>query len=149
MWMCQYSWSHKHMHNLWIIYVSLHTYAMQYMLSSIAKTAAQRKGKNLSWHKLSWQSMLLHKHTPQTSCRSHRCLSWSRWCGICPCRTPPRWWQTWQWQRKAAGRFEAEEPWLSLWTSTPPGDLRDRERWGRVDSSECWQQYNKQQQTKI
>lgn len=33
------------MHNLWIIYVSLHTYAMQYMLSSIAKTAAQRKEK--------------------------------------------------------------------------------------------------------
>lgn len=110
-----------------------------------SKDSSTAERKNFSWHKLSWQSMLLHKHTPQPSCRSHRCLSWSRCGGICPCRTPPRWWQTWQWRRKAAGRFEAEVPWLSLWTSTPPGDLRERERWGRVDSSEVWQQYNKQQ----
>lgn len=69
---------------------------------------------------------VLYKHTLQSSCCSHQCRSWSRCGGICPCKTPPRWWQTWRWRRRAAGRSGAGEPWLSWWTSTPPGDLRER-----------------------
>lgn len=45
---------------------------------------------------------------------SHRCLCWSMWCEICPCKTPAQWWRTWRWRRRAAGRSEAEGPWLSL-----------------------------------
>lgn len=55
----------------------------------------------------------------------HRCRCWSRWCGICPCKTPPRWLQTWQWRRKATVRSEAGAPWLSWSTSARLGDLEE------------------------
>lgn len=97
---------------------------------AITKTY-KRPDKKTSEKLRAWARLILtapphkHKHTPRPGRGSHQCRFWSRWCEICPCKTPLLWWQTWRWRRTAAGRSAAREPWLSLWTSTPPGDLKD------------------------